>query len=95
MPAAPSDVTATNTQITDFSELRLDQISNIAPAPMNESTPIEPAAMDTETTTTTDQMLTDILEESTIDQSRSMDVVPIEPATTMPATVPAIQNGTH
>uniref|UniRef100_A0A915JUJ5 Uncharacterized protein n=1 Tax=Romanomermis culicivorax TaxID=13658 RepID=A0A915JUJ5_ROMCU len=37
--AAPSDITATATQITNFLKLTLDEISNIAPAPMDESTP--------------------------------------------------------
>uniref|UniRef100_A0A915IPW3 Uncharacterized protein n=1 Tax=Romanomermis culicivorax TaxID=13658 RepID=A0A915IPW3_ROMCU len=90
MLAAPFDITATTTQITVFLKLTLDKISNIALAPMDESTPIQPATMDTQMTTTTNQMLTDIPQESTVDQSRSMDVVPIEPATTMPATVPPV-----
>uniref|UniRef100_A0A915HL03 Uncharacterized protein n=1 Tax=Romanomermis culicivorax TaxID=13658 RepID=A0A915HL03_ROMCU len=90
MLAAPFDITATTTQITVFLKLTLDKISNIALAPIDESTPIQPATMDTQTTTTTDQMLTDIPQESTVDQSRSMDVVPIEPASTMPATVPPV-----
>uniref|UniRef100_A0A915L8U9 Uncharacterized protein n=1 Tax=Romanomermis culicivorax TaxID=13658 RepID=A0A915L8U9_ROMCU len=75
MPAAPSDITATAAQISDFLKLTLDEISNIALAPMDESTPIQPAMMDSEIMTS-DPMLTDIPEESTIDQSTSMDVVP-------------------
>uniref|UniRef100_A0A915KIK0 Uncharacterized protein n=1 Tax=Romanomermis culicivorax TaxID=13658 RepID=A0A915KIK0_ROMCU len=66
MPAAPSDITATATQITDFLKLTLHEISSIAPAPMDESTPIQAAAMDSETTTTTHQMLMGIPEESTL-----------------------------
>uniref|UniRef100_A0A915J5A9 Uncharacterized protein n=1 Tax=Romanomermis culicivorax TaxID=13658 RepID=A0A915J5A9_ROMCU len=84
MLAAPSDITGTATQITDFLKLMLNEISTLAPVPMDESTPIQPAAMDTETTTITDQTLTDIPEEGTVDQSTSMDIVPIEPATTLP-----------
>uniref|UniRef100_A0A915J7X5 Uncharacterized protein n=1 Tax=Romanomermis culicivorax TaxID=13658 RepID=A0A915J7X5_ROMCU len=88
MLATPSDVTARATQITDFLKLTLHEISTLAPAPMDESTPIQPAVMDSKTMTI-DQMLTDIPEESTIDQSTSMDIFPIEPATMMPPT------GTH
>uniref|UniRef100_A0A915J2N1 Uncharacterized protein n=1 Tax=Romanomermis culicivorax TaxID=13658 RepID=A0A915J2N1_ROMCU len=84
MHAAPSDITATATQITDFLKLMLDEISNIALAPMDESTPIQPTTMDTETTTTTHQRLRDIPKESTINQSTSMDVVPVEPTATLP-----------
>uniref|UniRef100_A0A915HE61 Uncharacterized protein n=1 Tax=Romanomermis culicivorax TaxID=13658 RepID=A0A915HE61_ROMCU len=72
MPAAPSDITATAMQITDFLKLTLNNISNIAPTPMDESTPIQPVAIDSETMTS-DQMLTDIPEESTLNQSTSMD----------------------
>uniref|UniRef100_A0A915I4Q5 Uncharacterized protein n=1 Tax=Romanomermis culicivorax TaxID=13658 RepID=A0A915I4Q5_ROMCU len=81
---------ATATQITDFLKLTLNKISNIARGPMDESTPIQPAEIDTETTTTTNQTLTDIPEESTFDQSTSIDVIPIEPATTLPPMVPAV-----
>uniref|UniRef100_A0A915KGF4 Uncharacterized protein n=1 Tax=Romanomermis culicivorax TaxID=13658 RepID=A0A915KGF4_ROMCU len=49
--------------------------------------------MDTQRATTTDQMLKDIPEESTVDQSMSMNVVPTEPATTLPGTVPAVDPG--
>uniref|UniRef100_A0A915HJK8 Uncharacterized protein n=1 Tax=Romanomermis culicivorax TaxID=13658 RepID=A0A915HJK8_ROMCU len=84
MLAAPSDITGTATQITDFLKLTLDEISTLAPVPMDESTPIQPAAMDTETTSITDQTLTDIPEEGMVDQSTSMDIVPIEPATMLP-----------
>uniref|UniRef100_A0A915KYA4 Uncharacterized protein n=1 Tax=Romanomermis culicivorax TaxID=13658 RepID=A0A915KYA4_ROMCU len=56
---------------------------------MDESTPIEPASMDSKTMTT-DQILTDILQESIVYQSTPMDVVPIEPTTTMPAMVPTV-----
>uniref|UniRef100_A0A915JLU1 Uncharacterized protein n=1 Tax=Romanomermis culicivorax TaxID=13658 RepID=A0A915JLU1_ROMCU len=89
MSVVPSDITATATQITDFLKLTLDEISTIALAPMDESTPIQPAAMDSETMTS-DQMLMDIPEESTVDQSTSMDITPIEPAATIPTTAPAM-----
>uniref|UniRef100_A0A915IYC2 Uncharacterized protein n=1 Tax=Romanomermis culicivorax TaxID=13658 RepID=A0A915IYC2_ROMCU len=80
---------ATATQITDFSKLTLREISTIALAPMDESTPIQPAVMDSQTMTS-DQIMMDIPEESTVDQPTSMDVVPIEPAATMPPTAPAL-----
>uniref|UniRef100_A0A915HG99 Uncharacterized protein n=1 Tax=Romanomermis culicivorax TaxID=13658 RepID=A0A915HG99_ROMCU len=48
MPVAPSDITTTATQITDFLKLTLDEISKIAPALMDESTP---AGIDSETMT--------------------------------------------
>uniref|UniRef100_A0A915L860 Uncharacterized protein n=1 Tax=Romanomermis culicivorax TaxID=13658 RepID=A0A915L860_ROMCU len=68
----------------------LDEISTLISVPMDKSAPLQPAAMDTETTTTTDQTLTDIPEEGTVNQSTSMDVVPIEPATTLPPMAPAV-----
>uniref|UniRef100_A0A915JXD1 Uncharacterized protein n=1 Tax=Romanomermis culicivorax TaxID=13658 RepID=A0A915JXD1_ROMCU len=89
MLAAPSNITATARQITDFLKLTLDEISNITLAPMDESTPIQPTMMDSETTTT-DQMLTYIPEESAVDQSTSMDILPTEPTNTMPAMVPGV-----
>uniref|UniRef100_A0A915J607 Uncharacterized protein n=1 Tax=Romanomermis culicivorax TaxID=13658 RepID=A0A915J607_ROMCU len=45
MPTAPSNITATATQITDFLKLMLDEISNLTPVPMDESTPIQHTAM--------------------------------------------------
>uniref|UniRef100_A0A915JR02 Uncharacterized protein n=1 Tax=Romanomermis culicivorax TaxID=13658 RepID=A0A915JR02_ROMCU len=90
MPAAPSDISATATQITNFLKLTLNEISSITPAWMDESTPIQPVAMDSEMTTTTDQMLTNIPEESMVDQSTSMDIVPAKPATRVPPMAPAI-----
>uniref|UniRef100_A0A915JBS7 Uncharacterized protein n=1 Tax=Romanomermis culicivorax TaxID=13658 RepID=A0A915JBS7_ROMCU len=60
----PSDITATATQINDFLKLTLEEISHIAPAPLDKSTPIQPAAIDSETMRS-EQMSTDMPEEST------------------------------
>uniref|UniRef100_A0A915IBZ0 Uncharacterized protein n=1 Tax=Romanomermis culicivorax TaxID=13658 RepID=A0A915IBZ0_ROMCU len=90
LPAATADLTLTVTQITDFLKLTLDEISTFAQVLMDESTPIQPTAMDAEINTTTDQMLTDIPEESTLDQSTSIDVMPAEPTTGMPPTAPTM-----
>uniref|UniRef100_A0A915JT13 Uncharacterized protein n=1 Tax=Romanomermis culicivorax TaxID=13658 RepID=A0A915JT13_ROMCU len=89
-PTATANLTAMATQITDFLKLMLDKISTLALVPMNESTLIQPIAMDAETNTATAQRLTDIPEEDTINQSRSMDIVPSEPTTTLPLTAPAL-----
>uniref|UniRef100_A0A915J238 Uncharacterized protein n=1 Tax=Romanomermis culicivorax TaxID=13658 RepID=A0A915J238_ROMCU len=90
MPAAPSDITATATQITNFLKLMLNEISNLAPVPMDKSIPIQPATMHAERNTATNQTLMDIPQESTIDQSMSMDVVPVEPAAMLPPMAPAV-----
>uniref|UniRef100_A0A915KCT9 Uncharacterized protein n=1 Tax=Romanomermis culicivorax TaxID=13658 RepID=A0A915KCT9_ROMCU len=90
MPAAPSDITATATQITDFLKLTLNEISTLTPMLMDESTPIQHTPMDAETNTATDQTLMDIPEESTVDQSTSMDIVPIQPSAPLPPTAPLV-----
>uniref|UniRef100_A0A915K0S8 Uncharacterized protein n=1 Tax=Romanomermis culicivorax TaxID=13658 RepID=A0A915K0S8_ROMCU len=78
-PAATADCMVMATQITNFLKLTLDDILTLAPIPMDKSTPVQPTAMEAETnTTTTDQMLTNILVETTTDQSTAMDIGPEE-----------------
>uniref|UniRef100_A0A915HUN8 Uncharacterized protein n=1 Tax=Romanomermis culicivorax TaxID=13658 RepID=A0A915HUN8_ROMCU len=93
--ATPSDLTAMAKQIANFLKLMPDKISTLAPVPMDESAPIQPAAMDAEMTTATNQTLTDIPEESTIDQSTSMEVVSPELASMLPLTVPTVDPGIY
>uniref|UniRef100_A0A915L659 Uncharacterized protein n=1 Tax=Romanomermis culicivorax TaxID=13658 RepID=A0A915L659_ROMCU len=59
-PTATADLMARATQITDFLKLTLDEISTLAPVPMDESTLVQPTTMDAETDTTMDRTLMDI-----------------------------------
>uniref|UniRef100_A0A915J6W2 Uncharacterized protein n=1 Tax=Romanomermis culicivorax TaxID=13658 RepID=A0A915J6W2_ROMCU len=77
---------------TSVEEIQIDEsnyTANRHSPLMDESTPIQLAGMDSETMTS-DQMLTDISDESIIDQTRSMDVAPIEPPATITTTAPAM-----
>uniref|UniRef100_A0A915IPV6 Uncharacterized protein n=1 Tax=Romanomermis culicivorax TaxID=13658 RepID=A0A915IPV6_ROMCU len=74
-----ADFRATTAQINDFLKLTLNDIRTLAPVPMHESMLVQPTAMDAKTNTTTDQTLTNIAEETTANQSTTMDVPPQEP----------------
>uniref|UniRef100_A0A915JLX1 Uncharacterized protein n=1 Tax=Romanomermis culicivorax TaxID=13658 RepID=A0A915JLX1_ROMCU len=88
--AATADLTAMAMQMTDFLKLTLDKISTPTLVPMDECTPVQPTALDAKTNTTTNQMLTDIPQESTVDQSMSMNVVPAEATKMLPPMAPAV-----
>uniref|UniRef100_A0A915HKZ3 Uncharacterized protein n=1 Tax=Romanomermis culicivorax TaxID=13658 RepID=A0A915HKZ3_ROMCU len=92
MSAATADLTATAMQITDFLKLTPDDISTLPPVPMDKSTPVQPTTMDAETNTTMDQTLTDIPQESTIDQSMPMDIMPAKPPMMLPRTAPTVNS---
>uniref|UniRef100_A0A915IJJ7 Uncharacterized protein n=1 Tax=Romanomermis culicivorax TaxID=13658 RepID=A0A915IJJ7_ROMCU len=91
--AAIADLTAMTAQITDFLKLMLNNTSILPLVPMDESAPVQLTAMDAETSTSrAEQMLTDIPEESTIDHSMSMEVMPAEPAMMLPLMVPVLDS---
>uniref|UniRef100_A0A915J6Q9 Uncharacterized protein n=1 Tax=Romanomermis culicivorax TaxID=13658 RepID=A0A915J6Q9_ROMCU len=75
LPAA-ADLMVSATQVNNLIKLTFDNILLLAPVPLEEWTLIQPIAMNTEMNTTTlDQMLTNILEETTTDNVTIMNVV--------------------
>uniref|UniRef100_A0A915K8Z0 Uncharacterized protein n=1 Tax=Romanomermis culicivorax TaxID=13658 RepID=A0A915K8Z0_ROMCU len=93
---ATADFMAKAMQINKFLKLRLDDISTLASIPMDESTPVQPTTVDTQTNTaTTDQMLTNMPEESTPKKSTTMDIPHEEPATVAPLPAPAMDPPIH
>uniref|UniRef100_A0A915HXN7 Uncharacterized protein n=1 Tax=Romanomermis culicivorax TaxID=13658 RepID=A0A915HXN7_ROMCU len=91
-----ADFTATTAQINDLLKLMLEDITTLAPVPMDESTLVQPTGMDAKTNTTTmDQTLADIPEETTANQSRAMDVAPQEPAAVTVPRAPTLDPGIY
>uniref|UniRef100_A0A915K0Y3 Uncharacterized protein n=1 Tax=Romanomermis culicivorax TaxID=13658 RepID=A0A915K0Y3_ROMCU len=88
---ATANVTVTTMQINKFLKLMPDTTVR-----MEESTPVQPTAMEAETNTATmDPTLTNIPKETTAYQSTTMDVTPLEPATLAAPPAPAVDPCIH